>query len=61
MAREFMIGTLDDTPLLMVTVDGAKFLVDLAKKEVFSDTAGIPKVTDAAVIAKVLKAAEATA
>jgi hypothetical protein len=61
MAREFMVGTLDDTPLLMITVDGEKYLVDLGKKEVFSDTVGIPKVTDEAIIAKVLEAAEATA
>lgn len=61
MAREFMVGTVDDTPLLMITVDGAKFLVDLEKKEVFSDIAGIPQVADESVIAKVLKAADATA
>lgn len=58
MTRHFMIGTLDDMPLLMITVDDVKYLVDLTKKEVFSDTVGIPKVTDEAVIAKVLKAAE---
>lgn len=60
MAREFMVGTVDDTPLLMITVDDEKFLVDLGKKEVFSDVPGIPKVTDETVIAKVLKATEAT-
>jgi len=55
-----MIGTLDDSPLLMLTVDGKKFLVDLEKKEVFSDTKGLPKVTDEAVIIKVLKAVDYT-
>lgn len=60
MTRHFMVGTLDDMPLLMITVDGVKYLVDLQKKEVFSDTTGIPKVTDETIIAKVLKAAEAT-
>lgn len=60
MTRHFMVGTLDDTPLLMITVDGAKYLVDLSKKEVLSDITGIPKVTDEALVAKVLKAAEAT-
>lgn len=60
MTRHFMVGTLDDMPLLMITVDGAKYLVDLVKKEVLYDTKGIPKVTDEALITKVLKAAEAT-
>jgi hypothetical protein len=60
MTRQFMVGTLDDTPLLMITVDGAKYLVDLQKKEVFSDTVGIPKVTDKVTVAKVLAAAEST-
>ena len=60
MTRQFMVGTLDDMPLLMITVDGVKYLVDLQKKEVFSDTTGIPKVTDEAVIVAVLKAAEST-
>jgi hypothetical protein len=58
MVREFMVGTVDDTPLLMITVDGKKYLVDLEKKEVLYDTAGIPKVTDKEVIVKVLKATE---
>ena len=60
MAREFMVGTLDDKPLLMITVDGKKYLVDLDTKDVSSDTTGIPKVTDETTIAKVLEAAEAT-
>lgn len=60
MVRQFMVGTLDDTPLLMITVDGVKYLVDLWKKEVFLDTKGIPKVTDKVVIARVLTAAEST-
>lgn len=50
-----MVGTLDDIPLLMITVDGEKYLVDLTKKEVFFDSVGIPKITDEAVVAKVLK------
>lgn len=58
MTRHFMVGTLDDTPLLMIAVDDEKYLVDLVKKEVFSDTKGIPRVTDEIVIAKVLAAAE---
>lgn len=60
MTRHFMVGTLDDMPLLMITVDDEKYLVDLVKKEVFFDTVGIPKVADEAVIAKVLKATETT-
>ncbi|MNY08365.1 hypothetical protein D3C86_1412150 [compost metagenome] len=60
MAREFMVGTLDDTPLLMIKVDGEKYLVDLGKKVVFFDTSGIPKVLDETIIVKVLKAAETT-
>lgn len=60
MVREFMVGTFDDTPLLMLTVDGEKYLVDLGKNEVFFDIPGVPKVTDEAVIAKVLKNSEAT-
>ena len=60
MAREFMVGTLDDTPLLMITVDGVKYLVDLQKKEVFLDVPGIPKVVDEAIQTSVLRAAETT-
>jgi hypothetical protein len=53
-----MVGTLDDWPLLMITVDEEKYLVNLQKKEVFSNTKGIPKVTDEEIVAAVLKAAE---
>lgn len=54
-----MVGTLNDWPLLMITVDGTKYLVNLVKKEVFYDTKGIPAVSDKALAAEVLKAAEA--
>lgn len=60
MGRHFMIGTLDDTPLLMITVDGEKYLVDLLKKIVFSDSKGLPRITDEATVAAVLKASEST-
>lgn len=58
MVREFMVGTVDDTPLLMIICEGEKFLVDEGKNEVFYDISGIPRVTDEAIIEKVLKAAK---
>ena len=59
MVRRFMVGTVDDTPLLMITVGRKKYLVDLSTKEVLYDIPGIPRVTDESLAAKVFEAAEA--
>lgn len=58
MAKEYMVGTVDDNPLLMVTLNGIQYFVDVDKKKVFEDKPGLPKVTDDAVTEAVLKAAE---
>jgi len=58
MTKQYMVGTVDDKPLLMVTFDGNKYLVDMDKKEVFSDITGIPQVTDKDTVEAVLKAVE---
>lgn len=55
MTKQYMVGTVDDKPLLMVTLGKNKYLVDVDKKEVFSDTTGIPRVTDKDIIDEVLK------
>jgi len=58
MPREFMVGTLDDMPLLVVVVDGVKYFLDLDTKEVLLDVPKLPRVTDEALIQRVLKAAD---
>ncbi len=57
MARELMVGTLDDKPLLSITVNGTKYFVDQDTEEVFLDAKGLPKVEDEDTIAAVLEAA----
>ena len=58
MARQFMVGTLDDKPLLIVTVDDVTYFVDLDSKKVLEDKPGLPQVTDENLIKNVLKAAD---
>jgi hypothetical protein len=57
MPRSFMVGTLDDKPLLIVVVDDVTYFVDLDTKEVLLDVPKLPRVTDEALIRRVLKAA----
>ncbi len=54
MAKEYMVGTVDDKPLLMVTYKGTKYFVDEKKSKVFLDEKGLPKVTDKDIISAVL-------
>jgi len=58
MPRSFMVGTLDDKPLLIVVVDDVTYFVDLDTKEVLVDTPGLPRVTNETLIERVLKAAD---
>ena len=58
MSKEYMIGTLADTPLLKVTVGEAVFFVDEAKKRVFMDDKGLTRVKDPEIIEGVLEAAK---
>ena len=53
-----MIGTLDDMPLLVVTVDGVKYFLNLDTKEVLIDKVGLPVITDETLRKRVLKAAD---
>lgn len=52
--KEFMIGTLADTPLEKVMRDGVTYFVDRAKKKVFEDKEGLPRVKDKKIIEKAL-------
>jgi hypothetical protein len=53
-----MIGTLDDTPLQMVTVDNTAYLLDRQKGKVFLNAKGIPEVEDKDTVKAVIEAAE---
>lgn len=53
---EYMVGTVDDKPLKMVTIGSNKYFVDVDKKEVFEDITGLPQVTNKETIEAVLKA-----
>lgn len=46
MAREYMVGTVDDKPLLMVTFNSVKYFVDMDDKKVYLDEKGLPLVKD---------------
>jgi hypothetical protein len=58
MPREFMVGTLDDKPLLKVVVDDLTYFLNLDNKIVVEDKPGLPVVTDEDLIRRVLEAAE---
>ena len=58
MARSFMIGTLDDTPLQMVAVDNTAYLLDRQKGKVFLNAKGLPEVEDKDTVKAVIEAAE---
>lgn len=58
MAKEYMVGTLGDYPLLKVTVNGIRYFLDEKKKEVFLDAPKLPRVKDEETINAVLKAAQ---
>lgn len=55
MAKEYMIGTLSDYPLLKVTLSGVNYLVDEKSKDVFLDEKGLPAVKDKDTISAVLE------
>lgn len=54
MAKEYMVGTVDDKPLLVVKFKGKQYFVDTDKSEVFRDEPGLPRVTNAEEISAVL-------
>lgn len=54
MAKEYMVGTVDDAPLLMVVLNGTQYFVDIDKGEVYLDQPGLPIVKDEATIKAVL-------
>jgi hypothetical protein len=56
MPREFMVGTLDDKPLLKVVVDDLTYFLDLDTKVVFEDKPGLPELTDKVLIKRVVDA-----
>ena len=58
MPREFMVGTLDDKPLLKVVVDDKLYFLDLDTKVVLEDKPRLPELTDQALIKRVLEAAD---
>lgn len=55
MTKEYMIGTLDDYPLLKVTLKDVNYLVDEKKQEVFLDEKGLPQVKDKDTVEAVLE------
>lgn len=58
MARRFMVGTVDDKPLLIVTLDGLTYFVDLDTMAVFADKPGLPLVADSTIVDRVLNASK---
>lgn len=58
MARSWMVGTLDDKPLLKVIIDGLVYFVDLDIRVVLIDKPGLPVLTDKVLIERVLEAAD---
>lgn len=58
MSREFMVGTLDDKPLLKVVVSDLVYYLDLDTKVILEDKPGLPVLTDKDLITQVLQAAE---
>jgi hypothetical protein len=57
MPKDYMVGTVDDAPLLMVKLNGTQYFVDVEKGEVFEDEPGLPRVTDEEIIKTVLEQA----
>ena len=59
MAKEYMVGTVDDMPLLKVQYDGKDYFVDEAEGVVYSDTRGLPEVKDKGLIKAILASVKA--
>ena len=58
MVKEYMIGTLADTPLLRVDIEGVNYFVDVKVKKVMKDDKGLTVITDSELKAVVLKKAK---
>ena len=58
MTKRYMVGTLDDYPLLVVDLNGVRYFVDERDKKVFLDEKGLPQVKDEDVIKAVLATLE---
>lgn len=54
MAKEYMVGTVDDKPLQIVTFNGTKYFVDIETRKVYLDDKGLPEVKDKDTIVAVL-------
>jgi hypothetical protein len=57
MAKRYMVGTVDDTPLLEVYFESKNYFVDQQKQVVYADETGLPEVKDEDVISSVLEIA----
>lgn len=58
MAKRYMVGTVDDKPLLVVSLNGIQYFVDEEAKKVFLDAVKLPEVTDQATAIAVLEMAK---
>ena len=58
MTKSYMVGTLDDYPLLEVTLNGVRYFVHERDKQVFLDEKGLPQVMNEDVIKAVLATLE---
>ncbi len=58
MPRSFMVGTVDDKPLLIVNLDEVTYFVDMDTREVLFDKPGLPKVVDQVLVERILKTAD---
>lgn len=58
MAKEYMVGTLDDKPLLKITLNGVRYYVDEETKDVFLAEPRLPQVKSEERIKAVLEAAK---
>lgn len=57
MGKEYMVGTVDDKPLLIVVMDGTTYFADKDAKRVYEDKPGLPEVKDKKLVKAVLKGA----
>ena len=54
MTKSYMVGTLDDYPLLIVDLNGVRYFVHERDKKVFLDEKGLPQVKNDDIIKAVL-------
>lgn len=54
MTKSYMVGTLNDYPLLIVDLNGVRYFVHERDKKVFLDEKGLPQVKNDDIIKAVL-------